>query len=79
MQALKDINYDGELTLEADHFFGGFPKELYKDCLQLLSRTARYLAEMFIDEPFGKIGSGEADGSVSYKTKVNQKIKEKLV
>ena len=46
MQALKDINYDGELTLEADRFFGGFPKGLYKDCLQLLSRTARVLAEM---------------------------------
>ena len=46
MQALKDIKYDGELTLEADRFFGGFPKELYKDCLQLLSKTARVLAEM---------------------------------
>ncbi len=46
MQSLKDINYKGELTMEADHFYNGFPKELYKDCLQLLSKTARVLAEM---------------------------------
>ena len=46
MQSLKDINYQGELTMEADHFYNGFPKEMYKDCLQLLSRTARVLAEM---------------------------------
>lgn len=47
MQALKDINYMGEMTLEADHFYCGFPKELYKDCLQLLSRTARHLADSY--------------------------------
>lgn len=46
MQSLKDINYQGELTLEADHFLSGFPKELYNDCLQLLSRTARVLTEL---------------------------------
>lgn len=46
IQALIDINYNGELTLEADHFLYGFPKELYKDCLSLMSRTARYLADM---------------------------------
>lgn len=46
MKALRDIGYDGELTLEADAIFNGFPKELYGDVLELLSKTARYLANM---------------------------------
>ena len=50
IQALKDIEYKGELTLEADHFMYGFPKELYKDCIVMMSGTARYMADIFNDE-----------------------------
>lgn len=47
MQALKDIKYDGEMTLEADKFLYSMPKELCKDALQLMSNTARYLADLY--------------------------------
>ncbi|MBN2761762.1 MAG: sugar phosphate isomerase/epimerase [Bacteroidales bacterium] len=46
MNALHDIDYDGELTLEADNFFTGFPEVLFDDVLTLLSKTARCLANM---------------------------------
>jgi sugar phosphate isomerase/epimerase len=46
VKAMHDIGYEGELTLEADAFFKGFPVELYEDVLALLSKTARYLADM---------------------------------
>lgn len=47
MKALKDIEYIGELTLEADHFLYGMPTELYSEGLKLMSSTARYLADLY--------------------------------
>ncbi len=45
-KALNEIGYEGDMTLEADAFYKGFPVELYGDVLILLSKTARYLAKM---------------------------------
>lgn len=47
MKALNDIEYEGELTLEADNFFKKFPVELYPDILKFMSKTARYLADLY--------------------------------
>lgn len=43
MQALKDINYKGEFTLECDRYFGDIPKELMPDALQFAAKVCRYL------------------------------------
>ncbi|HPQ46807.1 MAG TPA: sugar phosphate isomerase/epimerase family protein [Clostridia bacterium] len=43
--ALREIGYKGEMTLETDRMLDGFPVELYPEVLRLLSRTARYLAD----------------------------------
>ncbi|HZJ78383.1 MAG TPA: sugar phosphate isomerase/epimerase family protein [Clostridia bacterium] len=42
--ALKEIKYDGEFTLESDFFLIAFPKELKKDALTLMYKTAKHLA-----------------------------------
>lgn len=43
--ALGEIDYTGDLTLEADSFYDGFPKELLPDAAVLMAKTARYLAD----------------------------------
>lgn len=43
--ALKDINYQGDFTLEADHFLEKFPLPLVPDALALLYKTGRFLAD----------------------------------
>lgn len=43
--ALKDINYSGDMTLEADHFLYDLPDELKVEGAQLMAAVARYLAK----------------------------------
>lgn len=47
MKALKDINYTGELTLEADYFLVKFPDELLKDATIFMLKTAKHLVDMY--------------------------------
>jgi sugar phosphate isomerase/epimerase len=47
MKALKDINYDGTFSLEADGFLKKFPPELYEDGLAFMAKVARHLADKF--------------------------------
>jgi len=47
MKALKDINYDGQLTLEADNFYIGMPDQLLKDASIFMLKTAKQLVNMF--------------------------------
>ncbi len=42
--ALKDINYTGDFTLEADNFLLKFPEELIVPACKMMLETARYLA-----------------------------------
>ena len=43
--ALKEIGYEGDFTLEADHFLEKFPLPLVPDALALLHKTGRFLAD----------------------------------
>ena len=43
MKALKDVNYKGVLTYEANGFLTDKPLELYPDYLKLMAETGRYL------------------------------------
>lgn len=43
--ALKEIGYQGDFTLEADHFLEKFPLPLVPDALALLYKTGRFLAD----------------------------------
>lgn len=43
--ALKEIGYEGDFTLEADHFLEKFPLPLVPDALALLYKTGRFLAD----------------------------------
>ena len=47
MKALKDINYDGTFSLEADGFLKKFPPELYEDGLGFMAKVARHLADKY--------------------------------
>ena len=42
--ALADIGYQGDITLEADHFLHGIPEDLLPAAVKFMCRTARYLA-----------------------------------
>ena len=42
--ALAEIDYDGELTLEADYFHTNIPRELLPATLRYMAEVARYLA-----------------------------------
>lgn len=42
--ALAEIDYDGELTLEADYFHNNIPRELLPATLRYMAEVARYLA-----------------------------------
>jgi len=43
MQALKTIDYQGDLTFECDGFFKMLPPELYPEALRLLAHTGHFL------------------------------------
>ena len=47
MKALKDIKYEGDLTLEADNFFLGFPVEMAEDVSKFMLKSARQLVKMY--------------------------------
>ena len=47
LQALKDIDYDGEFTLEADNFLVGFEKEFVPVAARFMADRARFLANRF--------------------------------
>lgn len=44
INALKEINYDGEFTLEADYFLSRFETEFLPDALEFMAKRARFLA-----------------------------------
>lgn len=43
--ALAEIGYEGELTLEADNFHGRIPAGLLQPTLNYMASVARYLAD----------------------------------
>lgn len=43
--ALRDIRYDGDLTLEADGFFANTPAPLCEDAARFMAKTAAYLRD----------------------------------
>lgn len=43
MKALKDINYDGEFTFEADAFLKGFASDYIPQAVRFMVQTGRYL------------------------------------
>ena len=45
-KALKDINYQGELTLEADRFLSAYNKDNVFDGMRELAKSARKLEQM---------------------------------
>lgn len=45
MEALKEINYKGEFTLEADSYFRKMPDELLPDALKFAAKVCRYLTK----------------------------------
>lgn len=47
MGALKQVNYDGDLTFEIFHFLSRFPKELLPDALNLAVKVGRYLISLY--------------------------------
>ena len=47
MKALKDINYDGDFTFEADSFLIGFPPELYLSAASLMFDVGRYFVTKY--------------------------------
>ena len=48
LAALREIDYDGDLTLEADGFLAGKPKELYLAAATYMAQTAAYLRDRVI-------------------------------
>ena len=49
MKALAGIDYEGDLTFEADSFFSGKPQGLLPDCALLMAKTGRHLISLFDD------------------------------
>ena len=47
VKALKDIDYKGEFTLEADSFLGSYNAENVFEGVQALAASAKKLVEMF--------------------------------
>ena len=47
LEALKDIDYDGDFTLEADCFLAGFEKEFIPTAARFMADRARFLANRF--------------------------------
>lgn len=48
MEALKEIDYKGEFTFEADNILAGKPDSLVPQYLKLMEQTGRYLIEKFV-------------------------------
>ena len=46
MSALREIGYDGTLSLEADSFLRFLPNALLADALALMAQTARYMTTL---------------------------------
>lgn len=46
MTALADIGYEGELTFEADQFFGTRPAALWPKCAEYMQATGRHLIKI---------------------------------
>ena len=47
IEALKDIDYDGEFTLEADSFLTKFEKEFVPTAARFMGDRTRFLANLF--------------------------------
>lgn len=47
MEALRQIDYQGELTLEADFFLERYREDFYPTALKFMEQTARHLAQVF--------------------------------
>lgn len=47
LKSLKEINYDGTFSFEADSFLRKYPSELYEDALKFMAKVARYMADKF--------------------------------
>jgi len=47
MSALKEIQYDGDFTFEADSFLGQFPPELAVDASRLMLQVGRYFVKKY--------------------------------
>ena len=47
MEALRDIGYKGEFTLEADRFFDRYREAFYPTALKFMQQTARHMADVF--------------------------------
>ena len=47
MKALKNINYSGDFTFEADNFLSGFPNELLLNASSLMLETGRYFIRKY--------------------------------
>ncbi len=47
LKALKEVNYNGTLSLEADGFLKKYPPELYEDGLAFMAKVARYMADKY--------------------------------
>ncbi|MDD4680149.1 MAG: sugar phosphate isomerase/epimerase [Clostridia bacterium] len=47
MKALKEIEYDGDFTFEADNFLAQFPNELAVHASRLMLETGRYLVKKY--------------------------------
>lgn len=47
MNALKDINYKGDFTFEADNFLSGFPKDLFMNASRLMLEVGKYFIKNY--------------------------------
>lgn len=47
MKALAEIDYQGDLTFEGDHFFDNKPDSLLPECAKFMAKTGRCLIEKF--------------------------------
>ena len=47
VEALAQIGYTGELTLEADYFLRKFREEFYQTALDFMGKTARHFADVY--------------------------------
>jgi sugar phosphate isomerase/epimerase len=48
MTALKEIQYDGVFTFEADNFLKQFPRELIVPASRLMLEVGRYLRKLYL-------------------------------
>ena len=45
-RALGEIDYTGDVTLEADRFYSGFDEDFYPEAAKFMAKTAKHLAEL---------------------------------